>query len=261
MINNTLHILLLYCTWGRLSRGSGRWCRVRPRGTWRTDRTPRTRWGPSRRRWSHPPLCPCRPTSTIHKPKASRTLQVVDHNSRWGRTCICHVFSFPDSPHSCVSVWWRLAEMREREVRETHCLVSSSHRTPDNLHSAKNNTARLHKILMREFKLNQQYELVYSQSGKNQYQFLICFVVSANKVLLITQIWKVSKVGHCKKLTEYRLYLTLFVRMLKWANLQSKQSKASQIKLAEESLKGFETDYINIVTWYREVLLLTVVIV
>ena len=57
--------------------------------------------------------------------------------------------------------------MREREVRETHCLVSSSHRTPDNLHSAKNNTARLHKILMREFKLSQQYELVYSQSGKS----------------------------------------------------------------------------------------------
>ena len=58
-----------------------------------------------------------------------------------------------------IAVWayagdWR--DEREREVRETHRLMSSSHPAPDNLHSAKNNTASLHKILMREIKLNQQ---------------------------------------------------------------------------------------------------------
>ena len=82
----------------------------------------------------------------------------------------------------------------------------------------------------------------FTVSLVNQYQFLNCFVVSANKVLLITQIWKVSKVNHYKKLTEYQFYLTLSFHMPKWANLQSKQSKASQIKLAEKSLKGFKTD-------------------
>ena len=36
--------------------------------------------------------------------------------------------------------------------------------------------------------------------------------------------------------------MQLYLFFLKWANLQSKQAKKKEDKLAEESLQGFETD-------------------
>ena len=38
------------------------------------------------------------------------------------------------------------------------------------------------------------------------------------------------------------LFMQLYLFFLKWANLQSKQAKKKENKLAEESLQGFETD-------------------